>query len=251
MKQKYVWTVLACLIALPGFGQIQRLCQYGVLPIENVTMLEAYPAVTAIDDSGGISSSQLVIKTYHTINKHYNWGLEVPLTRYESPEKSVNGLGDVLANVSWMNPPENNKMGYGAKMEFFLPTATDKLLGSGQFQASPSVFVWWQFNSGIFVAAGYKHYVSVIGDHAREDINTGRFRVNLSYLNPNNWWIQTNWYYYQDFHHSGRMEFVPELEVGTLVSQGTGIYINGSTHAAGNWHSKDWTLGVGFKILYL
>ena len=240
-----------CVLALPGFGQIQRLCQYGVLPTDNVTMMEIYPSVTAIDDSGGISSSQLVIKTYHTINRYYNWGVEVPLTRYESPEKSVNGLGDVLANVTWTVPPDGPGIGYGARMEFFLPTATDKLLGSGKLQASPSVFVWKALSSGIYIAGGYKHYVSVIGDHAREDINAGRFRVNISYLDPRNWWIQTNWYYHQNFRESGKMEFIPEVEIGTLINQGTALYLNGSTHAGGNWHSKDWTLGVGFKILYL
>ena len=240
-----------CLLVLPGFGQIQRLCQYGVLPMENVTMLEMYPSVTAIDDSGGVSSSQLLIKTYHTINKNYNWGIEAPLSRYESPEKSINGLGDVLANITWTVPPDGPGIGYGSRIEVFFPTATDKLLGSGKLQASPSVFVWRVFSSGIYIAGGYKHYVSVIGDHAREDINTGRFRVNISYLNPNNWWIQTNWYYHQDFNHRGKMEFIPEAEIGTLVSQGTALYLNGSTHAGGNIHSKDWTLGVGFKILYL
>ena len=236
---------------LPGWGQIQNLDEYDVLPTANVTMLEINPSLTAVDDSGGVSSAQLMIKTYHTINPHYNWGVEVPLARFESPAKSVNGLGDVLANATWVIPPENHPYGYGAKMEFFLPTATDKRLGTGQLQASPSVFFFWVFNSGIYVAGGYKHYVSLVGEHNRADINAGRFRLNVSYLNAHNWWIQTNWYYHQDFEHKGKMEFVPEVEVGTLVNKGTALYVNGSTHAGGNMRSKDWTLGVGFKILYL
>ena len=249
--QRSFLTVIIFFLALPGFGQIQKLCDYGVLPTDNVTMLEINPSLTTIDDSGGVSSSQLLLKTYHTINVHYNWGIEVPLARYESPEKSVSGLGDMLANVTWSTFSDVSQIGYGARMEVFLPTATDKLLGSGQFQASPSVFVWKKFSSGIYVAGGYKHYVSVIGDHAREDIDMGRFRVNISYLDPSNWWIQTNWYYHQNFRHSGQMEFIPEMEIGTLVSRGTALYLIGSTHAGGNMHSKDWTLGVGFKILYL
>ena len=245
-------TILLCLFtAGMGWGQIQRICPYGVLPTDNVTMLEINPTLTAIDDSKGISSSQLVTKMYHTINQHYNWGVEVPLSRFESAEKSVNGLGDILANITWSQQPENNSLGYGAKMEMFIPTATDKLLGSGQLQASPSVFVWWGKGAGFYAAAGYKHYVSVIGDHARDDINFGRFRLNISYLSSSQWWVQTNWYYYQDFRHTGKMEFVPEAEIGTMVNEGTAFYINGGTHAGGNWHSKDWSLGVGFKVLYL
>ena len=251
MQRKNLVAVLLCLWAVPGLAQIQKICDSGVLPTDNVTMVEINPSLTTLDDSRGVSSSQLLLKTYHTINATYNWGVEVPLARYESPEKSVSGLGDALANVTWSRFSDESHIGYGARMEIFFPTATDKLLGSGKVQASPSVFVWKQFSSGIYVAGGYKHYVSIVGERARDDIDMGRFRVNVSYLSPANWWIQTNWYYHQNFRESGKMEFIPEAEIGTLVSRGTALYVQGSTHAGGNMHSKDWTLGVGFKILYL
>lgn len=246
-----VGVLVGLLLALPGFGQIQRGYQYDVIPTENITSLEVNPSVTVVDNSGGISTSQLTFKGYRVINEHYNWGAEVPLARYESPEKSVNGLGDTALNATWVLPWVSDHLGMGAKMEFFVPTATHKRLGSGKLQASPSAFVVWKFDSGLYVAGGYKHYVSVLGDHACEDINYGRFRINISYLSDYKWWVQTNWYYYQDFRHSGRAEFVPEFELGTLVNQGTAFYINGGTHGGGNWKSKDWNLGVGFKILYL
>ena len=249
-KKVWLWTVLV-FSAIPGFGQIQKGCESWVLPTDNVTMAEVNPSLTAIDDSRGVSSSQLLLKTYRTINANFNWGIEAPLARYESPEKSVSGLGDILGNVTWSTFSNVTQVGYGVKMEMFLPTATDKLLGSGQLQASPSVFVWRRFSSGIYVAGGYKHYVSLLGDHARDEIDMGRFRVNVSYLHPANWWVQTNWYYHQNFRQSGKMEFIPEMEIGTLVNPGTALYLVGSTHAGGNMHSKDWTLGVGFKILYL
>lgn len=243
-----LWGVLA---ALPGFGQLQKVCQYGVLPTDNITSLEVNPSMTVIDDSGSVSTSQVTFKGYHVINPNWNWGVEVPLTRFESPEKSVNGLGDILFSVTWMQPETDRSLGYGAKMELITPTATDKRLGSGQLQASPSVFGVWTNGSGFYAALGYKHYVSVIGDHARDDINYGRIRGNISYLSENKWWIQTNWYYYQNFHESGKMEFVPEVEIGTLVNEGTAFYINSGTHAAGNWKSKDWSVSIGFKVLYL
>ena len=246
-----VGSLMGLLLALPGFGQIQREYQYDVVPTENITSLEVNPSVTVVDNRGGISTSQLMFKGYRVINEHYNWGVEVPLARYESPDKSVNGLGDTAVNATWVVPGINEHLGMGAKMEFFVPTATHKQLGSGKLQASPSAFVVWKFDNGIYVAGGYKHYVSLLGDNAREDISYGRFRLNISYLSNDKWWIQTNAYYYQDFRHSGRTEFVPEVELGTLVSQGTAFFINGTTHGGGNWKSRDWGLGVGFKVLYL
>jgi len=244
--------VLFCLLAaLPGWGQLQKLCHYGVMPTDNITSVEVNPSLTAVDDSGGVSTSQMTFKMYKVINPNWNWGVELPLARFESPDKSVNGLGDMLLSAAWVKPEAADSLGYGAKMEFIVPTATDKRLGSGQLQASPALFAVWTNGNGWYVAAAYKHYASVIGDHARDDINYGRFRGNISYLSENKWWVQTNWYYYQNFHDSGKMEFVPELEVGTLVNEGTAFYINGSTHAAGNWKSKNWSMGVGFKVLYL
>ncbi|WP_428071446.1 hypothetical protein [Candidatus Avelusimicrobium alvi] len=247
------WAVLGVLLlaAAPLCAQIQRTYHYGVVPTENITTFEVNPATTVIDDSGGVSVSQVTLKTYRVINEQYNWGVEVPLSRYESPEKSVSGLGDMLANVSWFHPEEDGLFGFGAKMEFILPTATDKRLGAGKLQASPSAFVLMSFLDGFYAAAGYKHYVSVVGDHARDDINMGRLRANIGYTSPNQWWVLTNLYYYMDYEHSGMAEFIPELEIGTLVNDGTAFYVNASTHAAGNWKTKDWGVSIGFKLLYL
>ena len=163
--RKWVVLSVALLCGVPLCAQIQRTYHYGVVPTENITTFEVNPSITVADDSAGISVNQLTLKTYRVINERFNWGVEVPLARYESPEKSVNGLGDILANITWTLPAEN-LFGFGAKMEFFFPTATDKLLGTGQLQASPSAFVLLAFADGFYGAVGYKHYVSVVGDHA-------------------------------------------------------------------------------------
>lgn len=251
MLRKWLALSVLCCICLPAWTQIQRSYHYGVVPTENITTFELNPSTTVIDDSGGVSTSQMTLKAYRVIDERFNWGVEAPLSRYESPEKSVSGLGDALVSVSWLIPEQNNLLGYGFKLEMFLPTATDKLLGSGKLQASPSAFILFSLPGNFYAAFGYKHYQSLVGDHARDDINYGRLRANIGYTSPSQWWILTNLYYYMDYEHGGQAEFIPELEIGTLVNDGTAVYINGSTHAAGNWHTKDWSLGVGFKLLYL
>ncbi len=248
--QKWIVLVFLLLAEIPLYAQIQRTYHYGVVPTENITTFEVNPSITVVDNSGGVSLNQLTIKTYRVINPRFNWGVEIPLARAESPEKSVNGLGDILANVTWTLPADN-LFGFGAKMEFFLPTATDKRLGTGKLQASPSAFVLLAFADGFYSAVGYKQYLSIAGEHAREKINIGRWRANIGYTSPNEWWVVTNLYYYVDYEHSGMAEFIPELEIGTLVNDGTAFYANASTHGGGNWDTKDWSFGVGFKLLYL
>lgn len=249
--RKYLALGVLLWFCAPANAQIQRSYHYGVVPTENITTFEVNPSTTVIDDSGGVSSSQLTLKTYRVISERFNWGVEVPLSRYESPDKSVSGLGDALLSVSWLIPEGDRLLGYGFKMEVFVPTATDRLLGAGQLQLSPSAFILFSLPGNLYAAAGYKHYQSVVGDHARDDINYGRLRLNVGYTSPSQWWALVNLYYYMDYERGGRAEFIPELEVGTLVNEGTAFYINGSTHAAGNWNTKDWSLGVGFKLLYL
>lgn len=251
MWRKYVALGVLLWICAPADAQIQRSYHYGVVPTENITTFEVNPSTTVLDDSGGISSSQLTLKAYRVINERFNWGVELPFSRYESPSKSVSGLGDALLSFSWLIPEQDDLLGYGFKMEMFLPTATDKLLGTGQVVASPSAFVLFSLPGNWYAAFGYKHYQSVVGDHARDDINYGRLRANIGYTSPSQWWVLANLYYYMDYENGGQAEFIPEVEAGTLINDGTAIYINGSTHAAGNWHTKDWSIGVGFKLLYL
>ena len=248
--RKYLALGVLLWFCAPVNAQIQRSYHYGVVPTENITTFEVNPSTTVIDDSGGVSSSQLTLKTYRVISERFNWGVEVPLSRYESPDKSVSGLGDALLSVSWLIPEGDRLLGYGFKMEVFVPTATDRLLGAGKLQLSPSAFILFSLPGNLYAAAGYKHYQSVVGDRARDDINYGRLRLNVGYTSPSQWWALVNLYYYMDYERGGRAEFIPELEVGTLVNEGTAFYINGSTHAAGNWNTKDWSLGVGFKLLY-
>lgn len=251
MLRKFLALSILLWLCSSAHAQIQRPYHYGVVPTENITTFEVNPSTTVIDDSAGISSTQMTLKTYRVISNSFNWGVEVPLSRAESPDKSVNGLGDVLLSFSWLLPEEDELLGFGFKMEMNLPTATDRELGAGKVQLSPSAFILFSLPADFYAAVGYKHYQSVVGDHARDDVSHGRFRLNVGYTSPSQWWALVNLYYYMNYERPGGTEFVPELEVGTLVNDGTAFYMNGSTHAAGSWHTKDWSLGVGFKLLYL
>lgn len=250
--KKWILAAVLAGVLLPAQAQLQRKYEYGVEPTENITSLEINPNFTAIDDRAGISTSGVTAKMYNVINPNWNWGIEVPLTRFESPAESETGLGDITLALNWMKPESiQGGFGYGAHMEMVAPTATDKLLGTGKVQIGPAAFALYSWDNGIFTAIGYKQMISLFGDHARDSIDMGRLRYNISYLSDDKWWVQANLYYYHDFTSSNQMEVVPELEVGTLVNDGTALYVNAGTHAAGNMKSKDWNVSIGFRILYL
>ena len=128
--KKWILAVVLAGVLLPVHAQLQRKYQYGVEPTENITSLEINPTFTAIDDSAGISATGVTAKMYKVIDPNWNWGVEVPLSRFESPEKSVSGLGDITLAVNWMRPESiQGGFGYGAHMEIVAPSATDKRLG--------------------------------------------------------------------------------------------------------------------------
>jgi hypothetical protein len=252
MKKMTLCLLGSFLFALPVQAQLQRTYQYGVIPTENVTSLEIQPVLNVLDNSAHTSSTQTTFKAYHTLSDAWNFGAEIPLVRYESPLRSVAGLGDVMLALAYMHPESlSGGFGWGARMEVFTPTATDEHLGSEKLQLSPSAFVLWAFSPNVFTAVGYKHYWGEWGANDRNDINTGRVRFNMAYLSDSKWWVLTNLYYYLDYKNDNREEFLPEFEIGTLINDGTSIYANYNFHGGGNWQSKDWSASVGFRILYL
>ena len=252
MRKIYLAVLFGLWVAVPLHAQLQRTYQYGVIPTQNVTSLEVQPVLNVLDSSAHTSSTQTTFKAYHTLSESWNIGTEIPLVRYESPTRSVAGLGDVMLALAYMHPESlSGGFGWGARMEVFTPTATDAHLGSEKLQLSPSAFVLWAFSPNLFTAVGYKHYWGEWGAHHRSDIDTGRLRLNMAYLSDTKWWALTNLYYYIDYKNSGYAEFIPEFEIGTLINDGTSIYANYSFHGGGNWQSKDWSASVGFKILYL
>ena len=239
---------LICAV-LPAWAQIQKFCIPGVAPSRHVTSLEFAPGMTVVDNNGSVSVNSLTSKLYYAFTPDYNVGIEVPLARFESPDKSANGLGDVLLSAQAVHSV--HYIDWGVKLESFLPTATDDTLGTGKWVISPAMFAVLPVNENFFVAAGYKQYVSVAGDGGRQDLNYGRIRLLFSYMDDDQWWITFDPQYYVDYKNSGQAELVWESEIGVMVNAGTALYIKPGAHLGGNWKTRDWTLNMGFKILYL
>ena len=248
---KRIWlALLLCgLCAAPSFAQIQKFCIPGVAPSRNVTSLEFSPSTSIVDNSGAVSSSALTSKMYYAFTPDYNIGIEVPLARYEAPNQSVNGLGDILLAAEAVHSV--HYIDWGVKLESTLPTATDDALGTGKWVLMPSVFALVPINENFFVSFGYKQYASIAGDGGRDSVNYARFRALISYMADAQWWVTFDPQYYMNYEKSGQAELVWESEIGVMVNPGTAMYIKPGAHLGGNWKTREWTLSMGFKILYL
>lgn len=250
MYKKYVlsWVVYLCCAPLLQ-AQIQQIRD--VLPNDKVTSMEFVPSLDVLDNSGSVSLAKMTWKGYFKLAPYLTSGIEVPLARFESPTKSKNGLGDIITSLSLGRYNEGETWSYGMVLENIFPTATSDELGAGKVQLSPSVYGVYMPTQNWFFALGYKQYWSLSGDKDREDINYGRIRGAIAYLSDTNWWMILDPRYYVDYHVSGHDKFQPEAEIGTMINQGTAVYLRGGGKVSGNMPGPSWMVSAGFKVLYL
>ena len=244
------------LVLLVGFfgvslaqAQIQQIRD--VLPNDKVTSLEFNPSMDVLDDSGSVSLSKMTMKGYYRFAPNLTAGIEVPFSRFESPVKSKNGIGDITLSLSLGRYNEGEVWSYGAVLESIVPTATSDELGAGKLQFNPSVYGVFMPTSNWFFALGYKQMWSIMGDGGRDNINQGRIRGAVVYLSDTNWWVMLDPRYYIDYDIPGRAKFQPEAEIGTMVNEGTAVYLRAGSKLGGNMAGPDWTISAGFKVLYL
>ena len=250
MLKKYVSLFVISLFALPAAqAQIQQIRD--VLPNDRVTSLELSPSMDVIDNSGSVSLSKMTMKGYYRFAPDLTAGIELPLARFESPAESKNGLGDITLSLSMGRYNEGQVWSYGAVLESILPTATSDDLGTGKVQLNPSVYGVFMPTPNWFFALGYKQHWSIAGDGGRDNINNGRIRGAIAYLSDTNWWVILDPRYYIDFDNKGQAKFQPEAEIGTMINEGTAVYLRAGSKLSGNMAGPDWTVSAGFKVLYL
>ena len=240
---------MLCALAAPVYAQIQEIRD--VLPNDKVTSLEFNPSMDVLDSPGSVSLSKMTMKGYYKFAPAMTLGIELPLARFESPAKSKNGLGDTTLSLSFGRYNEGEIWSFGAVLETIWPTATGKELGSGKVQLNPSVYGVYMPTPNWFFALGYKQSWSIAGDGGRDNINNGRIRGAIVYLSDTNWWVFLDPRYYIDYDTPGVAKFQPEAEVGTMINQGTAVYLRGGGKMGGNMPGADWTISAGFKVLYL
>ena len=102
------------------------------------------------------------------------------------------GLGDITQSF-FFSPKEPTASGliWGAGPVFLLPTATDDLLGAGQFGIGPTAVVLKQ--SGGWTYGGLANHIwSVAGEGDRPDISVSFLQPFLSFTTANAWTFGLN-----------------------------------------------------------
>ena len=219
----------------------------GVNPADNVTKIEILPKLTILDDAGGTSITNLTFKYDRAIKGRYGINVELPVGRFESPSGADNGLGDLFvrgrAQKSW-----GGWTGIAA-LEASVPTASANTLGTGQWQLNPVLVGVRAFSPQVFTALVAKHFFSVAGDEARDDIRQGLYRVLIAQASPKGWWLLLDPQLYVDYNRDARSSLIVEVEAGTMAGGTTGIWIRGGGMVAGGWDRQQWGVSGGVRFI--
>jgi hypothetical protein len=87
--------------------------------------------------------------------------------------ESESGTGDTLQSL-FFSPKAPTASGWilGAGPAFLLPTASDDVLGSGQWAIGPTIVALKQTDDGLTYGALWNYLISVAGDDDRADVNS-------------------------------------------------------------------------------
>lgn len=219
----------------------------GVNPADNVTKIEILPKYTSLDSSSSISLWTTTLKFDRAIDGRFGLNLELPLATFSSPFLDRSGIGDINLRGRFQHTIGSWTFLTGA--EAVLPTASDDVFGTGQFQLNPTMVAVKAFSARTFAACVAKHQFSFAGDRDRPEIVEAQFRIILGHTTPSGWWFLADPQLWLDYENGNRTCFAPEAEAGHMFGRSIGVWLRGGARLGGNWQRDDWNISGGIRFL--
>jgi hypothetical protein len=219
----------------------------GVNPADNISKYEILPKFTRLSDQNDISVSSLTLKYDLAIRKVYGINVELPLSQFSSSFSDASGNGDI--NIRGRYQTSSGRWSGIVGAELVVPLASDDQLGSGKWQTNPVVSAVYAFSAQSFGVLVAKQFFSIAGDNGRADIRQGQYRIIFANTSKSGWWVLLDPQLYVDYTNNNRAEFGPEIEIGKMVGQTTGLWLRGGGHAAGSWDRQDYSIGGGVRFI--
>lgn len=161
------------------------------------------------------------------------------------------GLGDIVLS-GFFSPKEPTSGGiiWGVGPAFLIPTATNDLLGAGQFAIGPTAVVLKQAGS-FTIGALANHLWSVAGDSDRPDINATFFQPFIARNFTGGYALSINTELTQDWGQDATIGYFHLVgsKVLKLGDQLTQVFI-GPRIPYGNANAASWGFRAGFTLMF-
>jgi hypothetical protein len=167
-------------------------------------------------------------------------------------ERSASGLGDINPTL-FLSPAKSGKLIFGVGPTFTLPTATDRLLGSGKWDLGPSVVVLTMHGPWVVGALANNQWsVAGWGDHS---INQMLVQPFVNYNLEHGWYFTSAPIITADWNAKGRDVWTTPVGAGAgrLFRLGK-LPVNAQLAAYSNIHTPefgpDWQLRFQVQLLF-
>ena len=186
---------------------------------------------------------QLLIGRYDTrLRRKILLRFELPLVRTDTGQHATWGLGDAYGQFLLI-PYVSGRFALVAGSGFVLPTATDELVGGGNWTVAPVVAPLWRLSRGLFYVK-VQNFTTVGGDDARPDANYLLVTPTVIHAVGDSWWVladtetKTNW------KADGATGVKSGVQVGRRLARGVGLWVKPEVWWGDN-RDGTWNLKIG------
>lgn len=168
---------------------------------------------------------------------------DVPVTATHLGQGTRTGLGDLYGQVLYI-PYLSRNFAFAAGTGIFLPTATEKTLGTGKWQVAPlAVPIWYLPRARGFFLVKFQNLKSVAGPRDRPDFNSLLITPAFFYRPARQWWIQVDAESNTDWKRDSHTDFRVGFQVGKVITRRLALAVKPEIPLGGR-RVGDWTLKV-------
>jgi hypothetical protein len=185
-------------------------------------------------------------------NNRMSFRFKLPVLATDVLGEDLWGLGDLSGKWSWV-ATINRKTALVVATELFAPTASEKVLGTGNWVLAPSLIYAFFVNKNIIIAPAYIHNFSFAGDGDRANIHRGDFDLYMVYTSNNRAWWMTSDLGVSFNYETSKFPAFWKLQYGrTLAKLSGGGVLNGFIRPSigvGGDRDFDWSVQVGLSLI--
>lgn len=167
------------------------------------------------------------------------------------PEERV-GLGDFEFRFKW-RPVKTTRFAMVVLGIVKAPTATDDVLGTGNFTFAPSLTLAFFLSESLIFAPTYKHEIGVPVYEDRDRVHAGYIDVYFVWKPVPMLWVNIDPQFIIDYEHDGNFSGLLKIQMGGIIGKlGDGAmsaYVQPSA-AFGAHRAYDAGAEIGFKLIF-
>jgi len=223
----------------------------GTSPTDIITRTDLEYRFT--DSQNGTKTQALVARFDYAFSPDILFRADIPFLITDPNVDGINdktGIGDLFVRVGWQTFG-NTKFTLFLAGDMILDTATENLLGSDTYIASPLVAAMWTLpDQGAM--AGFTFSQSLdFGGSDKKDINGTEFHPFYVKTLPHGAWFSLDTHLSINWENDNALGWFQEFQLGKMFSKNFGVTLTPGIGIIGDNHDvPDWQIRGGIRYLF-